>query len=92
MSEIKYDQIAGAVKFFDENGMDPKDVADQFEKQLKTIQDNSFREGFDAAIVMVLNSLDSQDSNEIAKFSVWEFIEDFKQHLLEEAELYKTDG
>jgi hypothetical protein len=51
-----------------------------------------FWEGFDAAIEMVLNSLDSQDSNIIAKFSVWDFIEDFKAHIIEEAELHKKDG
>ena len=52
----------------------------------------SYWEGFDACLMMVLNSLDNQESNEIAKFSVWEFIEDFKEHLIEEAELYKKDG
>lgn len=48
--------------------------------------------GFDAAIDMVLNSLDNQESNDIAKMSVWDFIEHFKEHIIYEAELYKTDG
>lgn len=58
---------------------------------LKT-KDEKFWEGFDACWEMVINSLDSQDSNEIAKFSVFQFIEDFKEHLVEEAELYKKDA
>lgn len=55
-------------------------------------EDIIFWEGFDAAILLVINSLDSQESNEIAKMSTWKFIEDFKDHLLEEVQLYKTDG
>jgi hypothetical protein len=54
--------------------------------------DISFWEGFDACLEMVLNSLDNQESNEIAKFTVWDFIEDFKQQIIEEADLYKKDG
>lgn len=54
--------------------------------------DEYFWEGFDACLEMVLNSLGSQENNKIAKFTVWDFIEDFKEHLIEEAELYKTDG
>ncbi len=61
-------------------------------QQIKKLQEESFWEGFDACLEMVLNSLDSQESNEIAKFTVWEFIEDFKEHLIENANLYKKDG
>lgn len=64
----------------------------QFDPKIKEAINKSFWEGFDACLEMVINSLDSQDSNEIARFSVWDFIEDFKAHLLEEAELYRTDG
>lgn len=53
--------------------------------------DKSFWEGFEACLMMVLNSLDSQEGNEISKFTVWDFIEDFKQHIIEEADLYRND-
>ncbi len=55
-------------------------------------KDFMFWEGFDACLEMVFNSLDNYDSNELAKFSVYDFIEDFREHLIEESELYKKDG
>lgn len=64
----------------------PLEVSSQF------IPDQQFWEGFEACLEMVLNSLDNQESNEIAKMTVWDFIEDFKAHLVEEADLYKKDG
>ena len=47
---------------------------------------------FDAAIDMVINTLDNYDSNELATMSVWDFIEQAKEDILEEAQLYKTEG
>lgn len=53
--------------------------------------DKKFGEGFDAAIEMVINSLDQYDSNELATMSVWDFIEKLKDDIIEEAEAYKND-
>lgn len=55
-------------------------------------EDDYFWSGFDACLEMVINSLDNQESNEIAKISPWDFIEHFKEHIVYEAELYKKDG
>lgn len=52
----------------------------------------SFLEGFNACLEVVLNSLDMQESNEIAKMTVWDFIEHFKEYIIHEVELYKKDG
>lgn len=68
------------------------DLVEAFKKGFDEMKSEAFWEGFDACLEMVLNSLCSQESNEIAKFTVWDFIEDFKEHLIEEAELYKKDG
>ena len=54
--------------------------------------DTSFWEGFDAALDMVINALDNYDSNELAPLSVFDFVEKFKEDVVEEAELYKRDG
>lgn len=59
--------------------------------QCKNEGDIIFWEGFDSAINMVMNSLDNYDSNELAKLSVWDFIEQLKEDLIEEADLYKAD-
>lgn len=55
-------------------------------------KDEYFWEGFEAALEIVENSLLNYDSNELAKYSVWDFIEKFKDDLAEETGLYKTDG
>lgn len=83
-TQMTYEKLEKVIEVFKTNGVSYKDVEKAFNKQ--------FWDGFDACLEMVFNSLDSQDSNEIARFSVWEFIEDFKHHLFEEAQLYKTDG
>lgn len=51
-----------------------------------------FEQGFDACLEMVINYLNTQESNEIAKMTVWDFIEYFKEHIVYEADLYKKDG
>lgn len=55
-------------------------------------EDKYFWEGFDSCLEMVINSLDNQESNELAKMSIWDFIEYFKENLIYEADLYKKDG
>lgn len=87
MGELTIDKLEEARKFLDENGFSASQLV-----EIHKIANNCFWDGFDSCLDLVLNSLDTQESNEIAKMSVWEFIEDFKQHLIEEAELYKTDG
>lgn len=53
--------------------------------------DKEFGIGFDAAIEMIIDSLDQYDSNELATMSVWSFIEKLKDDIVEEAEAYKND-
>jgi hypothetical protein len=55
-------------------------------------KDISFWEGFDACWEMVLNLLDQQESNVIAKMNVWDFIENFREQIDDEAEAFKKDG
>ena len=58
----------------------------------ETTNSVAFCEGFDTAIELVSLILDNYDSNELAKLSVYEFIEKFKDDLLEEIELSKQDN
>lgn len=51
-----------------------------------------FWEGFDSAVDMAINLLDTYDSNELAPLSVFDFVEKFKDDLLNECELYKKDN
>lgn len=60
-------------------------------KLREILKEAKFVEGFDFAIEMVINSLDQYDSNELATMSVWDFIEQLKDDILEEANLMKTD-
>jgi hypothetical protein len=47
-------------------------------------EDIIWDEGWKAAIEMVIDKLDFYDSNELAKLSVYEFIEKFKDNLHEQ--------
>jgi hypothetical protein len=49
-------------------------------------EEKAYRAGFHACFEMVLDSLDSYDSNKLAKFSVWDFIERLREDLIN---LYK---
>lgn len=79
---MNFEELLQSIEYFQKDGLKPIDVVNQALSQ-------QFWNGFDACLEMVLNSLDNQESNEIAKFTVWDFIEDFKAHLIEEADLYK---
>lgn len=50
----------------------------------------NFWEGFDAAIEMVMQGLDQADNKTL--FTVHNFINEFRESLIYEVELYKKDG
>ena len=81
---MSYEKISKALEIFNNHGPSEKDIKKSF--------DIAMWNGFDACLEMVLNSLDTQESNEIAKFTVWDFISYFREHLIEQANLYKKDG
>jgi len=56
------------------------------------VEDKGFWQGFDAAIEMVMNTLDQYESNELAKLCVFSFIEQFREDISEEVRLYKKEG
>lgn len=57
----------------------------------RNVGDIIFWEGFDAAINMVINMVDMYDSNELARLSVFDFVEKIKEDIIEEAERCKKD-
>lgn len=81
MSKITYQQIEKAIDWFNKNGVSAKDVEESWNRTLA----ENFWDGFDIHFELVLRLLESYDSNELAKYSVWDFIEVFKNALTEKA-------
>lgn len=61
------------------------------EPEFTTKEAKAYCDGFDACVVIVNNMLDNYDSNELAKYSVWDFIDKFKENLLAVVETTKRN-
>ena len=81
---ITFDHIQEALSVLKEHGISAIEIQEQWDKQ--------FWRGFDACLEMVLSLLDQYESNELAKLSVYEFIEKFRDDICEESSLHKKDG
>ncbi|HMH11128.1 MAG TPA: hypothetical protein VK553_10480 [Candidatus Nitrosopolaris rasttigaisensis] len=61
------------------------------EDVMKTLR-GIFWDGFDSFLILAINLLDNYESDELATMNCLELIEQIKQDLHEEAELYKQGG